>query len=74
MTPQQLVDYLETRGIGRKEFADRLGVTESAISFWLREGYMAYDRQCHVEKELRGSKLRADWDDIPANKRPVPTA
>jgi predicted transcriptional regulator len=61
MTPQQLVDHLEARGISRKEFADRLGITESAISFWLREGWMAYDRQCHV-------------DDVPAEKRPVPTA
>lgn len=70
MTPEQLVHHLDKNEIPRKDFAERLGVTEAAISFWLKQGWMTYERQCHAEKELRG-KLKANWSDVPKDKRPA---
>jgi hypothetical protein len=71
MTPQEVVDYLDKRGIERKDFAARLGITDAAIFFWLKKRFIPFDRQCHIQVELRGSGLRADWDDVPEDKRPV---
>ena len=70
MTPQQLVDHLDKHGIQRKNFAENLGVSEAAISFWLKQGWITYERQSHIQLELRG-KLRASWDDVPEERRPV---
>lgn len=70
MTPHQLAKYLDKAGIHRKDFADRLGVTEAAISFWLRQGWMTYERQCSVQLELPASGLRASWNDVPKIRRP----
>ena len=69
MTPQQLVAHLEKRRIPRKLFATRLGVTEQAISYWLQQGWIAFERQCHIEVELGGA-LKASWGHVPAEKRP----
>jgi transcriptional regulator with XRE-family HTH domain len=69
VTPQQLVEHLDQRGIQRREFADRLGVTEAAISYWLKQGWMTYERQCSVQIELGGALL-ASWNDVPEDKRP----
>ena len=86
MTPQQLAKHLERAGVGRKEFCDRLGVTEASFSFWIKQGWLTYERQCHVENELAkmgdagliGEKLRggvrASWDDVPDDKRPQAAA
>lgn len=71
MKPQELVDYLEDKNISRRHFADRLGVTEQAIGFWLRQGWITYERQCHIQLELPRSGLRASWDNVPAARRPV---
>lgn len=71
MTPHQVVRYLEERRIARKDLADRLGVTEAAIYYWVKQGWIAFDRQCHIQVELRGSGLRASWDDVPHDKRPA---
>ena len=68
MTPQQLVNHLEKYEITQQEFARRLGVTPALISFWLRSGWISYERQCQIQLELR-DKLRASWDDVPAEKR-----
>ncbi len=70
MTPQQLVDYLDANKIPRGEFAARLGVTPALISYWLSEGWIVYERQCQIQVELKTSKLRASWDDVPQEKRP----
>lgn len=56
--------------MSRRDLADRLGVTEQAIGFWMRQGWMAYDRQCHVQVEFPRSGLRASWEDVPEDKRP----
>lgn len=71
MKPQELVDYLEAKGISRKSLTDRLGVTEQAISFWLKQGWITYERQCHIQLELPRSGLRASWDDVPEERRPI---
>ena len=71
MTPQQVVDYLEKKGISRADFARTVNVTEAAISFWLRQGWMTHERQCQVQLALPGSGLRARWEDVPAEKRPA---
>lgn len=73
MTPQQLVDHLDAHDISRSEFAAKLGVTPALISFWAREGWIVYERQCQIQLELKG-KLRASWDDVPLAKRPEPRA
>lgn len=69
MTPKQLVTYLDAEDISRGEFAKRLNITRAAIDFWISEGFIAYDRQCHIQLETKG-KLRASWDDVPKEKRP----
>lgn len=69
MKPQQLINHLEKRRIPRKTFAEKLGVTEQAISFWKQQGWISYERQCHIELELDG-ELKANWRDVPADKRP----
>jgi hypothetical protein len=71
MTPQQVVDYLEKRGMPRKDLTARMGITEAAIYFWLNKGWIPFDRQCHLQVELRGSGLRASWADVPPAKRPA---
>lgn len=73
MKPQQLINHLEKRRIPRRAFADQLGVTEQAISFWIQQGWISYERQCHIELELDGA-LKANWRDVPADKRPVERA
>jgi transcriptional regulator with XRE-family HTH domain len=73
MTPQQVLTHIEKQGIHRRQFAERLGITEQAISFWLSQGWISYDRQCHIEKEL-GGKLKANWSDVPNDKRPGATS
>ncbi|MDP2621581.1 MAG: hypothetical protein Q8P46_15655 [Hyphomicrobiales bacterium] len=74
MTPRQVVAYLERSGIPKKDLADRLGITESAVYFWLKQGWIAHERQCQIQLELRGSGLRANWDDVPDEKRPAERA
>ena len=71
MKPKEIVDYLEKRGMSRRDLADKLGVTEQAISFWLKQGWITYERQCHVQLELPRSGLVASWDDVPKDKRTV---
>lgn len=71
MKPQEIVDYLEKRGLSRRYLADKLGVTEQAISFWLKQGWITYERQCHVQLELPRSGLVARWEDVPEDKRTI---
>lgn len=73
MTPKQLVNYLDSEGISKTEFAKRLNVTRAAIDFWISEKWIAYDRQCHIQVETRG-KLRASWDDVPKDRQPPKSA
>lgn len=73
MKPRHLVSYLEKRRIPRKVFADRLGVTEQAISWWVQRGWIDFKRQCHIEVELAGD-LKASWGDVPQEKRLVERA
>lgn len=68
MTPQQVFGYLDSEGISRGDFAGRLGITEAAMSAWVRRGSIAYDRQCQIQIETRG-KLKANWDDAPKDRR-----
>lgn len=70
MTPQQLINHLVKRDIPRKTFAEQLGVTEQAISFWIQQGWISYERQCHIELELHGA-LKANWHHVPSDKRPA---
>lgn len=86
MKPEELAQHLERVGVGRKEFCDRLGVTEASFSFWLKQGWMTYERQCHVQLELEkmvkggdiakkyDDAITADWNDVPKDKRPAVTA
>jgi predicted transcriptional regulator len=69
MTPQQVFDYLDAEGISRSDFANKLGITQAAMSAWGRREAIAYDRQCQIEKETN-SKLVASWDDAPKDRRP----
>jgi transposase len=68
MTPKQVFDYLDEEGISRTEFAGRLGISLAAMSGWVKKGGIAYDRQCHIEKETK-RKLKANWDDAPQDRR-----
>lgn len=68
MTPQQVFNYLDSKGISRGDFAGRLGITTAAMSRWAKNDAIAYDRQCQIEKET-GGKLKAKWDDAPEDRR-----
>ena len=70
MTPKQVLDYLDSESISRSEFARKLGITETAMSLWVKRGAIAYDRQCQIEKETK-RKLTAHWDHAPKDRREV---
>jgi DNA-binding transcriptional regulator YdaS (Cro superfamily) len=76
MTPQQPIDFFGSR----TKLAVALGVTETAVGQWVRQGWIPYDRQCHIQveskrlpaKDRAGKEpLFASWDDIPEDKRKV---
>lgn len=76
MRPQQAIDFFGNRGV----LAGALGVTETAVGQWVRQGWIPYDRQCHIQieskrlpaKERAGKEpLIASWDDVPEDKRKV---
>lgn len=76
MTPQQAIDFFGTRG----KLADFLGVTETAVGHWVKQGWIYYDRQCQIQVESKRLPLKeragkepliASWDDIPEDKRKV---
>ncbi len=69
MTPPQIVEFIESSGMDRATFAKRLRVTQAAISFWLQQGWLTFERQAHIQLEFPGSGLRAEWKDVPASKR-----
>lgn len=69
MKPRQLLDYVDDKGMSLQEVAKRLKVTSAAIYFWGKQGWIPYDRQCHIQLELPRSGLKASWDDVPASRR-----
>lgn len=74
MTPIQAISFFE----GRAGLASVCKVTETAVHYWVRQGFIPYDKQCLIQVEAerlprRKSKgrLQASWHDIPAEKRPA---
>lgn len=76
MRPQEPIDFFGSRG----KLADTLGVTETAVGQWVRQGWIPYDRQCHIQVEsqklpraerIGKTPLVASWDDVPEDKRRV---
>lgn len=62
------------------KLATTLGVTDTAIGQWVKQGWIYYDRQCQIQVESeklpaeeRAGKepLVASWDDIPEERRKV---
>lgn len=76
MKPHQAIDFFGGRG----QLASALGVTDTAIGQWVRQGWIYYDRQCQIQveserlpAEQRAGKepLVASQEDIPEDKRRV---
>lgn len=73
MKPQQAIDFFGTR----TKLATALGVTDTAVGQWVKQGWIYYERQCQIQVEseklpLEGKEpLVASWDDIPEEKRRV---
>lgn len=71
MVPQQAIDYFGSRG----ELAQVCAVTETAVGYWVKQGWIPYDKQCQIQVESerapkKGKKrIVASWHDIPADKR-----
>lgn len=74
VTPTQAVDFFETRG----KLARICNVTEAAVSHWMKQGWLPYDKQCLVqvesERSTKKGRLVASWQDVPAEKRPKQAA
>lgn len=76
MKPQQAIDFFGTR----TKLAAALGVTDTAIGQWVKQGWIYYERQCQIQVESEKllledregkATLIASWDDIPEEKRRV---
>ncbi len=72
MKPQQAIDQFGGRGA----LAGVLGVSEAAVHLWVKQGWIPYDRQCHIQVESARAGhpipgLQASWDDVPDEKRKV---
>lgn len=74
MKPQQAIDFFDGRGV----LAKALGVTDTAVGQWVRQGWIAYDRQCQIQVESEKPEhakgrapLVASWDDVPEERRKV---
>lgn len=71
MTPQQAIDYFGSRA----EVARVCGITETAVGYWVKQGWIHYDKQCllqvEAERNPRKGKRRivASESDIPEEKR-----
>ena len=66
MLPQQAVDHYGSR----QALATRCGVTPTSIWLWLKQGWIPYDKQTFLEHDSQGV-LKADWMDLPTEKRPL---
>src|SRR5260221_12044635 len=76
MTPQQAIDFFGGRG----RLAAALGVTDTAVGQWVRQGWIYYDRQCQIqveserlpaEERVGKRRLVASQEDILEDKRRV---
>lgn len=76
MKPQQAIDFFGTR----TKLATALGVTDTAVGQWVKQGWIYYERQCQIQVEsekllpedhVGKAPLVASWDDIPEEKRRV---
>lgn len=57
--------------MSRSDLAARLGVTPQAVGFWIKQGWMTFERQTHIQYEFPRSGLMPSWNDVPPSKRPA---
>jgi len=72
MTPSQPIDYFGSRN----EVARICNVTKTAVYYWVKQGWIPYDKQCQIQVEAerlpkkKGKRLPvASKYDIPDNVR-----
>lgn len=72
MRPQEAIDFFGGRG----DLARVLGVTGTAVGYWVKQGWIQYDRQCQIQIEsqkpehAKGRKpLIASQKDVPQERR-----
>lgn len=71
MVPQQAVAFFGSRG----ELAKVCDVTETAVGYWVKQGWIPYDKQCLIQVEAERAprkgktRLVASWHDVPGEKR-----
>jgi hypothetical protein len=72
MTPTQAIEYFGSR----TAVAEICNISETAVGYWVKQGWIHYDKQCLLEVEARRAprkgKLRpvASWLDVPEERRP----
>lgn len=72
MRPQEPIDFFG----GRLALGKVLGVTDTAVGYWVKQGWIPYDRQCQIQVESQKPEhakgrepLVASQEDVPHDRR-----